>query len=382
MDTPFTYLVARALGDPDGTFADLDDAALEDFTISLENHRRSLDALFIHTVGELDRRRVADRTWALSTRQWLRRFCRQTGSVAGATLQVARRLVTMPNVAKRAMAGEIPSPSLHMIATAQRRHPEAFALHEETFADIAASLDAHDMRRALDHWEQQVDHAGALDDIARRRDRRRLGISQTLDGMWHVEGLLDPEAGHVVATTLRSHADRGNLDPHDRRPGAQRLADALTDVCRRALDASRAGAGSGGIKPHITVVATIDQLRGGGELPTLDGTPVSHEDIRRLACDAGLVGMVVGDAGQPLDVGRTVRSVPSGMRRALDLRDGGCSWRGCDAPAHWCDAHHIVHWADGGSTSLTNLRLLCRRHHTAVHEGGNPDVGRRAPPDR
>ena len=42
---------------------------------------------------------------------------------------------------------------------------------------------------------------------------------------------------------------------------------------------------------------------------------------------------------------------------------------GCDAPAHWCDVHHVVHWADGGETSLGNSALLCERHHTKVHHG-------------
>ena len=380
MEEPFPQIIARALGDPDRTLDELDDVHLEDFTIRLQTHQRSLDALFLHAVAEVDRRGIADRTWALSTRQWLRRFCRHTASVAGSTVQVARRLATMPNVAKRAMAGEIPAANVRQIAAAQRRHPDAFPLHEETFADIAATLDARDMRRAIDHWEQQVDHASALGDIAGRRHRRRLGVSQTIDGMWHVEGMLDPECGHVVATTLRAHADTGNLDPSDGRTGPQRMADALTDVCRHALDAGVLGTGSSGVKPHLTVTASIDQLRGDGELPDIDGTPVTHEDIRRLACDAGLVGMVVDDAMTPLDVGRTVRSVPAAMRRALDRRDGGCSWKGCDAPSGWCDAHHIEHWADGGPTALTNLRLLCRRHHTAVHEGGNADQGRRGPP--
>jgi hypothetical protein len=90
--------------------------------------------------------------------------------------------------------------------------------------------------------------------------------------------------------------------------------------------------------------------------------------------------MVLAGDGQPLDVGRAVRTVPSAIRRALDVRDAGCTWKGCDLPPAWCDAHHIEHWADGGPTSLANLRLLCRRHHVAVHEGGDAATGRRAPP--
>ena len=72
--------------------------------------------------------------------------------------------------------------------------------------------------------------------------------------------------------------------------------------------------------------------------------------------------------GAVLDVGRRTRSIPPAIRRALDARDRKCRFPGC--ASHWCDAHHVVHWADGGPTSLDNLLLLCRRHHRAIHEGG------------
>jgi hypothetical protein len=71
-----------------------------------------------------------------------------------------------------------------------------------------------------------------------------------------------------------------------------------------------------------------------------------------------------------LDIGRATRLVPAGMRRALVLRDGGCRFPGCDRPPQWTDAHHLHPWAQGGATRLPNLLLLCRHHHTTVHEGG------------
>ena len=84
--------------------------------------------------------------------------------------------------------------------------------------------------------------------------------------------------------------------------------------------------------------------------------PVFHGDT--LFCES-----------EVLDVGRTTRVVPAAIRRALALRDKGCAHPGCTRPHHWCDAHHKVHWVDGGETSLDNLVLLCRRHHRMVHEG-------------
>jgi len=98
------------------------------------------------------------------------------------------------------------------------------------------------------------------------------------------------------------------------------------------------------------------------------GVRVSAETSRRLSCDAAVVLMREGPDGSVLDVGRKTRTIPTPIRRALTARDDRCRFPGCTARR--CDARHIIHWADGGSTSLDNLMRLCRRHHTLVHEGG------------
>ncbi len=153
----------------------------------------------------------------------------------------------------------------------------------------------------------------------------------------------------------------------------QSNADALTDICRFWLDHSEDTSTSGAERPHITVTVPYATLTGTEQrLCEIDGAAVSPEAIRRLACDAGIVRIVTDGESQPLDVGRRVRTVTPAIRRALELRDGGCAWAGCSAPASWCDAHHITHWADGGVTALINLILLCRRHHVAIHNGKHP----------
>ena len=78
----------------------------------------------------------------------------------------------------------------------------------------------------------------------------------------------------------------------------------------------------------------------------------------------------MGGNGQVLDLGRTNRTVSPAQRKALIVRDGGCIFPGCDRPASWCDAHHIIHWLDSGPTDLWNLCLLCSAHHHIVHDGG------------
>ena len=81
--------------------------------------------------------------------------------------------------------------------------------------------------------------------------------------------------------------------------------------------------------------------------------------------------VVTDGASQPLDIGRQTRVVPTGMRRALLVRDRHCQYPGCDIPGQWCDAHHLDHWALGGVTKLANLVLLCPYHHTRLHLSGH-----------
>ena len=114
-------------------------------------------------------------------------------------------------------------------------------------------------------------------------------------------------------------------------------------------------------------VAAGDGLSGALEVDH-GAVDVSAETSRRLACDAAVVRMVHAPDGTVLDVGRKTRTVPPAIRRALQARDHTCRFPGCTARR--CDAHHVEHWIDGGSTNLGNLVLLCRRHHRAIHEGG------------
>jgi hypothetical protein len=120
------------------------------------------------------------------------------------------------------------------------------------------------------------------------------------------------------------------------------------------------------------VTIDLGTLTGGGSgTSEFDHTgPLLPEIARRWACDASVTRVVLGPKSEPLDVGRKTPVVPAPMRRAVVARDGHCRFPGCDRPHTWCDAHHVVHWADGGRTALPNLVLLCRRHHGLVHDGG------------
>jgi hypothetical protein len=114
--------------------------------------------------------------------------------------------------------------------------------------------------------------------------------------------------------------------------------------------------------------ATLDEEAEPGRSELEDGTRVSAESSRRLACDAALLRLVLGAAGTETHVSAKTRTVPLRMRRALEVRDRGCRFPGCGS--RFTDAHHIQHWADGGPTQLDNLILLCKTHHRMLHEGG------------
>jgi 5-methylcytosine-specific restriction protein A len=125
-----------------------------------------------------------------------------------------------------------------------------------------------------------------------------------------------------------------------------------------------------GAKANITVTIDFEDLKSATADATGDlvyGDGLSAAAIRRLACDARIIPLVLGSNSEPLDVGRAERLVTRAMRRALNARDKGCVV--CGAPPIQCDAHHLQSWVDGGETKISNLALVCRAHHRALHDG-------------
>jgi hypothetical protein len=127
------------------------------------------------------------------------------------------------------------------------------------------------------------------------------------------------------------------------------------------------------------------------------GELISPDTVRRLACDAGIIPVVLGRRGETLNQGAMQRLFTTAQVRALWRRDRHCTFPDCGIPAAWCDAHHLTHWIDGGLTDLANAALLCARHHTIVHrdqlagrvtharakpDGVLPDNRRRTPSSR
>lgn len=163
-------------------------------------------------------------------------------------------------------------------------------------------------------------------------------------------------------------------DGRDPRDHGKRMWDALVDACEQ-LRATETLPRDHGSPPRVVVLidqeslkqAVIDAgLARDGELPSDER--LSAQAVRRLACDGEIVAAVLGADSQVLDVGRAQRLVTAALFMALVVRDRHCAFPGCTRPPVACDAHHVVHWADGGPTSLENLVLLCRHHHVLTHQ--------------
>jgi hypothetical protein len=170
-------------------------------------------------------------------------------------------------------------------------------------------------------------------------------------------------------------------------PAGARRADALLHIAETFLARRGEDTGAGSSADRYQVVVHIDQaILSDAPAATEDephrcelddGPAVALDTARRLACDATIVGLVEGEGGEPLDIGRKSRSIPPALSRALRARDGGCRYPGCDR-TRFTEGHHVKHWADGGETKLGNLITLCGFHHRLVHEG---DFGVRATDD-
>jgi len=279
----------------------------------------------------------------------------------------------MPAVGRACAEGELSDDAVTALVQARQVHPAEFERDEETLVEAATSLSARELRRVLAYWRQALDGPKPLEDAEHAFALRRLHVSPTLGGMMRVDGDLDPETGQTVITALRAVMDaqaRAGAN-HDLRTPAQRRADALGEICRRSLDrADRPNVA--GERPHVTVLVDLATLDGriGGTCEMEDTGPIPPEAARRLACDASVSRVITRGRSEPLDVGRRTSVVPSALRRAVVVRDRRCRFPGCERPHPWCDAHHAVHWSDGGPTALSNLVLLCRAHHRLVHEGG------------
>lgn len=248
---------------------------------------------------------------------------------------------------------------------ASERMPEEYTEAEALLLE-AVGDGVDDTRKILDYWRCRVDRAAAFIELEEQLERRRCSVSRTTYGMVIGAFALPALEGETFLCALDA------LMPPpiegDGRSAVQRRADALGDLARSFLDGSETPV-AGGERPHLTVHVGLPTLLDlAGDLhETEDGVVMDPALVGQIACDSSVSRVIFGPKSEVLDVGRRTRVVPAGLRRAVVARDRHCVAPGCRRSARWCDVHHMLPWSEGGETTLDNLCLLCRYHHTLLH---------------
>ena len=291
-------------------------------------------------------------------------------------VRVARALGTLPRLAQALAHGELSYAKVRALTRVAT--PET----EERLLAVGRAGTADHVERIVRGW-RRVDRIAEAREAARRHGSRALHVYQDEDGMVILRGRLAPEVGAVLVQALtaaretlyrQARAKGAGASPADVSaeppPLAQQQADALALVAETALQHGLDPGAPGEryqVVVHVDAPALADPDQPGQSVLE-DGTHVSAETSRRLACDASRVVMRHGLDGRVVEVAARTRTIPPALRRALHHRDRGCRFPGCGL--RFGQGHHIRHWAQGGPTTLSNLALLCRRHHRAVHEEG------------
>ncbi len=406
--------------------SELEGAPLEELerdVVACASNLFALEARFLRLLAVFDRREGWAGAGIRSCAHWLSWRCGISLHSARERVRVARALEALPRVAESFQQGRISYSKVRAVSRV------ATPADEHLWLDLAESGTATHVERVVAGVRSAAravaddgdghdggdgpDDGGGLDngdDTPAEPVRGEVHRRFLPNGLVEITLVLDPEDAELVMRALdragrpeptppeappatdsgvprgarRSSCDAGcdSLVPHQFRSGHHlpgslpgRLADGLRVLAESFL-AHGPSALSGDDRYLLLVHVDADVLAEGREAGPFeradlqpDGARLSAAVLRRIGCDASLQGVVLGADGAPLAIGNARRVVGSRTRRALVARDGGCVFPGC-TERRWVDAHHIVHWADGGPTTLANLALLCRFHHTLVHERG------------
>jgi hypothetical protein len=348
---------------------------LGDEIAELSAHIEAATAHLLDLIREFDAR-AGWNTGFRSCAAWLSWRVGLDLGAARERVRVARALGTLPLLARALARGELSYAKVRALTRVAT--PET----EERLLAVGRAGAADHVERIVRGWRRVDRHAEARE-TTRRHASRALHVYPDEDGMVVLRGRLSPEVGALLVQALaaarealyqRAHAGDVSAEtlPADvsaETPTmAQQQADALALLAETAL---HSGIDPGAPGERYQVVVHVDgpvlaDPDAPGQSVLEDGAHVSAETSRRLACDATRVVMRHDPDGRVVEVGARTRTIPPALRRALHHRDRGCRFPGCGLP--FVQGHHIRHWAQGGPTTLSNLALLCRRHHRAVHE--------------
>jgi hypothetical protein len=353
----------------------------------IEGVARLAAAVGLDGIAEIDRRGLAGEHGCIGTAALLRQLLRLSPGEAVQRVQLATALTAttglagditpaaLPATAEALRVGDIHSDHARLIQRTLQALPSDVPAQDRVEAEAflahhARELDPTQLRVLAARVRAYLDQDGTLREERDAVQQRELYFGRDRHGRTTFKGRLDCEAGAALRSAIEALAKprpAGQGTPDTRSP-QRRRADALVDIVTATLNDGTLPT-QGGQRPHVTVTIDFHRLLAGVDTGIVDwGGPISAHAVRRIACDCTVLPVVLGSAGQPLDVGRSTYTVPRSLRRALIARDSGCAWPGCDRPPQWCEAHHILAWTHGGTTALHNLVMLCGFHHDHAHD--------------
>lgn len=367
----------------------LSDAEVTHLLDALTEATSALTHALTRTAVEADRRRLGDAIGARHTAQWWARRSRYTRPEASRLIALGRRLDAdhQQPVADALASGSLRVDQADVISRAVDELPSDLdrEVRDEARDRLLADAAQHDARalrrigkRILDLVAPEIGEAQEKARLEAEEARAAATTRMTMQDDGHgrvhgrftistLQGTMLRKALHAIAHPQR-HDEAALKDSSGAwRPTAERMGEAFGEFIERYPTDHVPHAGG----VNATVVVTIDKddlVRDVGAASIDTGERLSVSAVRRLACEAGIIPVVLGGAGQPLDTGRLRRLFSTAQRLALAVRDKGCTAAGCDQPPAACHAHHDLPWSRGGRTSVRNGRLLCPRHHRVIHD--------------
>jgi len=270
-------------------------------------------------------------------------------------VRVARTLFDLPQISSAFESGELSYTKVRSLTRVVTVHNEV----EELAYALRATTDQVQARcRQL----RNGDRAASTVDANRLHKERYLSRSIDQNGRMTISIELPMETGELVMKAIELAVVDSEEDTFH-----ARQADALVEVAKSFLAGESSKTTSTAEQYQIMVHVDEKALRPNASRDASSDLPV--ETVRRLCCDGVIVPVTEDEQGNLLNVGRKHRIVQPALRRALHVRDKHCVYPGCSHDK-WLDAHHIIHWANGGETTLENTLLLCSKPHRVMHEGG------------